>query len=511
MFRTAPFGAWEISPHSHTILGMSAEKGWFARTSRERVADGELAEKLYAATQTSVDKYAAIAGDMPQWQDLRRRARQVKLHTLTHLDEYLDQFVKVAEAGGATVTWADTGRDACDTIVELARRHDVARVTKAKSMTGEEIEINKALLAAGIEPVETDLGEMICQLAGEMPSHVTAPIIQWSMGEIARLMQAKGVIRQVPRVLAAGHLPGAPGLGRGLLGGAFDAEEQAKRIAAAAEMVARARHWLRENFMTAGMGISGANFAIAESGSLVLIENEANIRLSTTLPDIHVAIVGIEKLIPKLADLGTFLSLLPVAATGQRQSAYVSLIHRPFKKLHIILLDNGRSRLLADKQHFDLLSCIRCGACMNVCPVYRHVSGHGYDSVYPGPIGAVLTPHLRSEARYRELPFASSLCGACSEACPVGIPLHERLLQWRDRVVEQEGRPRAEAMAFSAWAWLMRHPDVYRHVRPPAAWIDATTGLLGPGRDWRATREVPSIADQTFANWWKRNRAARKD
>ncbi|MFH1417632.1 MAG: lactate utilization protein B [Planctomycetota bacterium] len=479
---------------------MPPETGWFARTSREKVADANLADKLYAATQTSLDKYAVLAGDMPQWQDLRRRARQVKLHTLTHLDEYLDQFVKAAEAGGATVTWADTGRDACDYIVELARRHDVARVTKAKSMTGEEVEINKALLAAGIEPVETDLGEMICQLAGEMPSHVTAPVIQWSMEEIARLMKAKGVIGAVPRVLVERPRSGAS-----------DPGEHVERIAAAAEMVARARSWLRRKFMTAGMGISGANFAVAESGSLVLVENEANIRLSTTLPDIHVAIVGIEKLIPKLADLGTFLSLLPVAATGQRQSAYVSLIHRPYGKLHIILLDNGRSRLLADKQHYDLLTCIRCGACMNVCPVYRHVSGHGYESVYPGPIGAVLTPHLRSEARYRQLPFASSLCGACSESCPVAIPLHERLLQWRDRIVEQEGRPRSEAMAFGAWAWLMGHPEVYRHLRPPAGWIEATAGLLGPGRDWRATRELPLIADQTFASWWKRNRAARKD
>jgi len=276
-------------------------------------------------------------------------------------------------------------------------------------------------------------------------------------------------------------------------------------------MVDQARLLLREKFVAADMGITGANFAVADTGTLVIVENEANIRLSTTLPSLHVAVVGIEKVIPKLSGLGTFLSLLPVAATGQRQSAYVSLIHRPFNKLHIVLLNNSRSRLLADSQHYDLLSCIRCGACMNVCPVYRHVGGHGYRAVYPGPIGAVLMPHLRPESEMKELPFASSLCGACAEICPVGIPLHERLLQWRDRVIEEGGRPRSEAGAFAAWAWLMRHPGVYRAARPHSGWIEAVAGLFGPVRNWQETRELPPLAKETFADWWREHSAAKQD
>lgn len=482
--------------------------GWrFDQVSREKVADTRLADKLHKATTTSIDKMDALVAEMPHWPQLREHARRIKLHTLSHLDEYLRQFVKAAEAAGSTVSWADTGEEACRQVVDLARRHGVTRVTKAKSMTGEEIEINHALEQAGIEPVETDLGEMICQLAGDTPSHVTAPIIHWSMEEVAQLLKAKGVIDRIPPALetfAAGEADGGGGTRSGPAG-------HAERMAAATQLVAAARTALREKFMTAGMGLSGANFAVASSGSLVLVENEANIRLSTTLPDLHVAVVGIEKLIPTPADLGTFLTLLPVAATGQRLTAYVSLIHRPFGKLHVIFLDNGRSRLLADEQHYDLLSCIRCGACMNACPVYRHVSGHGYGSVYPGPIGAVLTPHLRAADGDEQLPFASSLCGACSEICPVAIPLHERLLQWRQRIVADGDRPTAEALAFRAWAWLMEHPEVYRSARPPAAWMNVLAGLCGPSRQWRSTRDLPRLADEPFAKWWKNNRASRTD
>ncbi|HVP13457.1 MAG TPA: lactate utilization protein B [Phycisphaerae bacterium] len=497
----------------------------FRDDSRDRVADTNLADKLQASTGTSLAKAYAIMADMPHWQQLRERAREVKLHTLTHLDRYLDQFVKAAQANGATVTWADTGAEACNYVVELARRHRVSRITKAKSMTGEEIEINHALLRAGIEPVETDFGEMVCQLAGQAPSHVTAPIIQWSIEEVARLLKDKGIVAEISAEIesaaalstqqsavstSGGTLrPGLEALAADSTG--HDEAGHARRIAAAAKLVAAARTALREKFLTAGMGISGANFAVAESGTIVLIENEANIRLSTTLPPVHVAIVGIEKLIPRLADLGTFLSLLPVVATGQRQSGYVSLFHRPFGELHIVLLDNGRSRLLADKQHYDILSCIRCGACMNVCPVYRLVSGHGYNSIYPGPIGCVLTPHLRSEEYYRELPFASSLCGACAEICPVGIPLADHLLEWRDRIVAQGGRPRSEAAAFAVWAWLMQHPGLYRAGRPPAAWMEAMAGMFGPIQEWKATRDMPPIAAETFAKWWERNRASSED
>jgi uncharacterized protein (TIGR02611 family) len=546
-----------------------AARRWsFEKTSREKVADTALADKLHSATATSLAKTQAIVADTPNWQELRRRAREIKRHTLTHLDHYLRRFITAAEANGAAVSWADTGDDACRLVVELARQRGVRQIVKAKSMTGEEIELNQALAEAGIEPVETDLGEMICQLGGEPPSHITAPVIHRSMEEIARLFKERGVIERIPPELdeeatprpRPGALdeeatprprPGAldeeatPRPRPGALDeeatsrprpGALDEEatprprpgaldEEAiprprpetlnalrlkamdhhRRAEIAAELTAAARRYLREKFLSAEMGVTGANFAVAESGTIVLVENEANIRLSTTLPKLHVAIVGLEKLIPTLADLGTFLSLLPVAATGQRQSGYVSLIHRPYNELHIILLDNGRTRLLADPQHYDLLSCIRCGACLNVCPVYRHVSGHGYNSVYPGPIGSVLMPHLRDGRQYRQLPFASSLCGACTEICPVGIPLHERLLEWRDRIVRDGGRPKTEALAFAVWAWLMQHPRVYRGARPPADWLETCAGLMGPGRCWKETRELPKIAEETFAEWWEKH------
>lgn len=470
--------------------------GHFRQTSADRVADPALADKLYAATTTSLDKMKHLAAENPDWESLRERARQIKRHTLTHLDEYLDSFVKTATANGAKVHWAHKAEDACKWVVDIAQEHGVKRVTKAKSMTSEEIELNKALLAAGIEPFETDLGEMICQLAGEPPSHVTAPIIHMSMEEIARLLHQKGVIESIPEFLKTDeHAPDRAPV------------SNETRVAAAAAMVAKARAWLRERFLTADMGISGANFLVAESGTLVLVENEANIRLSTSLPPLHVAVVGIEKLIPKFSDLGTFLSLLPVAATGQRQSGYVSLISQPYGELHIILLDNGRSRLLLDEQHWDLLSCIRCGACMNVCPVYRQVSGHGYESVYPGPIGAVLMPHLRDEPQFKELPFASSLCHACAEVCPVKIPLPQRLLEWRDRIVRSHGRPRFEATAFAAWSWLMRHPGLYHGARPPVSIMNAMTSFFGAAKDWSATRDLPPIAEETFTAWWKKNRA----
>lgn len=460
----------------------------FRKASVAALRRPRLAVQLHQATGTALDKRAHVVAEVPEWESLRHRARQIKLHTLTHLDRYVSQFVAAAESAGARVHWADTGDDACRMAVAAAKAAGAGLVAKAKSMASEEIHLNAALEAAGIRPAETDFGEMICQLAGQMPSHVTAPIIQWSLEEVARLLVERGVIT---------HLPTLP---------PADAP-RAARIQAASTLIAAARLKMRERFLAADVGVSGANFAVAESGSLVLLENEANIRLSTSLPRAHIAVVGIEKLIPRLEDLGTFLTLLPASTTGQRQACYTSLIHGPLRQLDIILLDNGRSRLLADPEHFDLLSCVRCGACMNVCPVYREVSGHAYGGVYPGPIGSALQPHLRGIDPFGELPFASSLCGACSEVCPVAIPLHERLLQWRERLVRDGMRPRSEALAFAGWAWLMSRPGLYRGMRPPAAWINAMASLFGPVRAWKQTRGPLPLAKQSFAQWWKHERA----
>lgn len=459
----------------------------FSDAARQRLADPALADRLHQATILSLTKRDHLAAELPQWEALRRRARRIKLHTLTHLDDYVRQFVETARRNGATVHWGGDAEAARRIVTRIARDAGVRRVTKAKTMLGEEIDINAALESAGIEPIETDFGELICQLAGVAPSHVTAPIIDWSLEQVAALLEKKGIVHPADR---ADHA-----LGR-----------SQSREAQAAELVAAARAALRERFRSADMGVSGANFAVAESGTLVLVENEANIRLSTSLPPIHVALVGSDKLIPRLADLGTFLTLLPISATGQRQSSYVSLIHRPLNRLEIVLVDNGRLGLLADEEQYDLLSCIRCGACQNACPVYRHVSGGAYGGVYAGPIGAVLQPHLGGERRYAELPFASSLCGACSDVCPVAIPLHERLLEWRRRLVESGVRPWSERAAFAAWAWLMGHPRLYRRWRPSPEWIRGLAHEAGPGEAWIRTRDLPVPADETFAQWWKRTR-----
>lgn len=459
----------------------------FSDAARQRLADAALADRLHQATTHSLTKRDHLVAELPQWEALRRRARQIKLHTLTHLDDYVRQFAQAARRNGAAVHWADDAAAARRIVTRIARDAGVRRVTKAKTMLGEEIEINAALEAARIEPIETDFGEMICQLAGVPPSHVTAPIIDWSMEQVAALLNEKGIARASHRTTE-------------------NTTSSTSREAQAAELVAAARAALRQRFLSADMGISGANFAIAQSGTLALVENEANIRLSTSLPPIHVALVGIDKLIPRLADLGTFLTLLPNSATGQRQSSYVSLIHRPLNRLEIVLIDNGRLNLLADDEQYDLLSCIRCGACQNACPVYRHVSGGAYGGVYAGPIGAVLQPHLAGARRYAELPFASSLCGACSDVCPVAIPLHERLLEWRRRLVESGARPWSERAAFAAWAWLMGHPTFYRRWRPSPDWMRGLAQEAGPAEAWSQTRDLPVPADETFAQWWKRTR-----
>ena len=461
----------------------------FTDAARGFVADSALADKLHRATNLSLEKRDKVVAGLPQWEDLRQRARQIKLHTLTHLDRYVEQFVAAAEQAGAVVHWAGDAKAAQELIVDIARRSGVQRVLKGKTMAGEEIEINRCLKDAGIEPVETDFGEFICQLAGRMPSHVTAPIIEWSVEDIQKLLAERGIARGVA----------SPG----------SAESDRERVAA--NLVAAARSYLREKFLSAQMCITGANFAVAESGVLVLIENEANIRLSTTLTPIQIAIVGIDKLIPRLDDLGVFLTLLPVSATGQRQTCYVSLIHRPLERLEIILLDNGRTNLLADPEQFDLLSCIRCGACQNVCPVYRHVSGQAYGGIYGGPIGAVLQPHLGGTDRYGELPFASSLCGACSDVCPVAIPLHERLLEWRNRLTADGRQPWMKRAAFRAWGWAMRHPLLYRRLRPPAEWLNEWGANTPVGKAWSKTRELPGVAPESFADWWRRTRGPADD
>src|SRR5882762_9871995 len=381
--------------------------------SHDALENTVLQGALKAATDTFIERRRDAITSVSDWEGLRQRARQVKAHTINNLDYYLEQVVEKVEAHGGKVFWARTGDDVSKYIIELAHERGVKSVVKSKSMATEEIELNHALEAANIRPVETDLGEYIIQIAHEKPSHIIVPAIHKTREQIEDLFAEK---------LDSGRPHGVN------------------------EITAIARQRLRNEFLSAEMGVTGANFAIAETGSIVLVENEGNIRLSTQVPKIHVAVVGIEKVIPRFEDLSVFLSLLPRSGTGQKQTAYVSFLNGPRQaapesgfEFHLILMDNGRTRILADEQMRESLYCIRCGACLNVCPVYQKICGQAYGWIYPGPIGAVISPQLQSMKQSGDLPFASSLCGACRDACPVAINLPDLLLALRGKAKENRG------------------------------------------------------------------------
>jgi L-lactate dehydrogenase complex protein LldF len=399
--------------------------------------------------------------------------------------------------------WARDGVEVSNIIIRLLHERNAKRVVKSKSMATEEIHLNAALEAAGIETVETDLGEWIIQLANETPSHIVVPAIHKSKKQIAELFADKIGI---------------------------EATDDVARLTGAARRV------LRQRFAEADAGISGVNFGVAETGTILILENEGNIRLTTSLPKIHIAVMGIEKVIPRLSDLDVFLKLLPRSGTGQQLTAYQSLITGTRKRsedegpeeLHIILMDNGRSRMLAHPVTRQSLACIRCGACLNACPVYQQIGGHAYGSVYPGPIGAVITPQLIGIGKASQLPYASSLCGACREVCPVKIDIPALLLHLRAEVVEgtasgtagQKGpvkRKFAERLVFRLYAWAWSNPKLYESSTRIARFfqrfavkqgrIRKVSGLIArlspPLEAWTAWRDAPPIAERTFREQWR--------
>jgi L-lactate dehydrogenase complex protein LldF len=404
---------------------------------RSALKDKRLQDAVMRATETALHKRAERVADIPEWESLRQLAHSAKRRVIEHLDEYLVTFESACRSNGITVHWARDASQAREVVAQIARENGVRTIVKSKSLTTEEIHVNQFLVRQGIETIETDLGEYIVQLLGQIPSHLTSPALHLTRKDVGRVFQEK-------------------------LGVAYTEDPQ--------ELMAIARSKLREKFLAAGMGISGCNFAIADSGCIVVVENEANAHMCMELPKIHVALIGIEKLIPSFDDLPVFLKLLAPSATGQKQSVYVNIVgsaqHRISgtgpEQVHVILLDNGRSRILADPQLRETLFCIRCAACLNVCPIYQQVGGHAYGWVYMGPIGVTLIPQYLGEHEGRYAPFVSSLCGACRQICPLKIDIPHHLLKLRSKVVNAGESANIERLGIRLWAFLARHPLLYR-------------------------------------------------
>jgi L-lactate dehydrogenase complex protein LldF len=429
---------------------------------------------------------------MPDWQELRESGRQIKEHTLKHLDFYLEQFEANCTKAGGVVHWARDASDAREIVTNLVRESGSNEVIKIKSMTTEEIGLNKGLEAAGITAYETDLAELIIQLGHDLPSHIVVPALHKNRQQIREIFKREMNL---------------PNLG-----------EQPADLAEAA------RIYLRERFLRVKTGVSGANFLIAETGGVCVVESEGNGRMCLTLPDTLITIAGIEKVIPRYQDLEVFMQLLPRSATGERMNPYNSIwtgVHPTDgpRAFHIVLMDNARTSVLADEEARQTLYCIRCGACQNACPVYRQTGGHAYGSVYAGPIGAILTPQLQEMHHGQSLPYASSLCGACYEVCPVKINIPEVLIHLRHKVVEQDtkglGALNPEALAMKAMAILFGSERRFRAAqrmgrmaeRPlvnKQGWVTWLPGLLG---GWTQVRDLHEMPKQTFREWFEQRGA----
>jgi len=456
----------------------------FAKRARAAVGNAILRRNVLKATNTSLSHRRTTVAEMSDWDDLRDRAAAVKDHCLDHLDDYLAEFTENARRRGAHVHIAADAGAACRIITELARRKGASRILKAKSMATEEVELNRAFEARGFTPLETDLGEYIVQLAGEPPSHITAPALHRSTEEIRDIFAEYGVLED----------RGTP---------PADRDELARWLSM------KAREHLRGRLLDADLGITGANFLIAETGGVAIVENEGNIRFTTTTPPIHVVLAGIDKLIPKLTDLATFLPLLTRSATGQRATSYVQVLSGALSEQHIVLLDNGRSALLSDPDDREILRCIRCGACLNVCPVYRTIGGHAYGWTYPGPIGSLLTPLFRGRREDHELPYASSLCGACTDICPVKIDLHGHLLRLRGDAVKVGRRPVAERIGFRVFRWASAKASRWERLVALARRLQGPAVRLGLLSPWTDHREAPVVAPRTFREMWRDDEEAR--
>jgi L-lactate dehydrogenase complex protein LldF len=446
---------------------LARPRGSFRADARLKLADARAQGALDQATGRFFSHRIAAWDEVEDVEALRDAGHEIRARTIADLERHVADFSRAVETRGGTVHRCATGDDACAAIAEICRRAGARSAAKSKSMATEEIGLNDALEAAGLTVTETDLGEYILQLAGEHPAHIIGPALEKTAEQVADLFsRAEGA-------------PVAPDLG---------------------ELTATARRRLRETFLSADVGITGANFGIAETGSLVLVENEGNARLVSSLPRVHVALMGLERVVPTLVDAAVLLRLLARSATGQKLTSYTTLVTGPRRageqdgpeELHVVVLDNGRSSLLGGPYR-EMLGCIRCGACINVCPVYRKAGGGAYGPVLSGPMGAVLAPLMAGLERAPDLPHASSLCGACTAACPVRIPLHELLLDLRRDLAEERIASRGERLGFWLWSLAWSRPSGYRASMALARAVAPLAGRIGPGRAWSRGRRLPRI------------------
>lgn len=439
--------------------------------------------------QSAMGKYSVARqgtqSAFTDWQQAREVASQTKTQALAHLDEHLIEFERQATARGTQVHWAANAAEARDIIRSILRRRQARRIIKSKVMTSEEIHLNEALEAEGYNVIESDLGEFIQQLQHEAPYHFVFPCMHLSREEINELFQDK---------------------------------LQSANTTDPEELTMIARRWLRDKYLEADVGITGANFIVAETGMISITENEGNARLTAALPKTMISLVGIEKVLPRLADLALFLPMLATAGTGQPLTCYNTMYAGPRQpdeidgpeEWHVVLLDNHRTSLLADPEQRDALHCIRCGACLNVCPIFKNIGGLSYGTTYQGPIGSVITPHLRGLQDWKHLSQASSLCGACTQTCPVKIDLHHHLLHNRRNAAAQEPEP-LEAFIWQLFAKIIQQPLLYRSLTRIARWLQPLhrfiqASFLDPARSWTQTRDLPPLASESFADFWRNRR-----
>ncbi len=465
----------------------------FPMAAKTAMADPQMRKNVRHATEVIQAKRARVVGEMPDWQELREAGKQIRQHTMEHLDFYLQEFEANCTRVGGVVHWAKDAEAARRIVVGLVKASGSDEVIKIKSMTTEEIQLNPALEAAGIHPIETDLAELIIQMGHDQPSHIVVPALHKNRRQIREIFQRNM------------NLP--------------DLGDQPQDLADAA------RVFLREKFLRVRTGVSGANFLIAETGGVCVVESEGNGRMCLTLPETLITIVGIDKVLPRFEDLEVMLQLLPRSATGERMNPYNSIwtgVHPGDgpSAFHVVLLDNARTSVLADAEGRQTLNCIRCAACQNACPVYRQTGGHAYGSVYAGPIGAILTPQLQQMHHAQSLPYASSLCGACYEVCPVKINIPEVLIHLRNKVVKQNtagvaGLFDVEAGAMKAMAMIFRSERRFRAAQRfgrvaetplvrKDGWIGWLPGMLG---GWTQARDLREMPKETFRDWWEKRDA----